>query len=215
MLGLLVGAINGCSNYMIYPPTARILGLKKYMNNLNKGKLKRWNKDRGFGFITPDSGGPEVFMHISALKKMGRPPVTGDIICYSLHTDNNGKIKAVDARIEGLKKTANRPINTPIKIKKNSKFSNKIVVGIIVIFIVSYAYKAISPSYTTKVNDSPVPSLLNKMDVSSKNYSCSGKVYCSAMTSCEEAMFYQNNCPGTKMDGDGDGVPCERQWCGK
>jgi len=44
-------------------------------------------------------------------------------------------------------------------------------------------------------------------------YSCSGKVYCTEMTSCEEAMFYQKNCPGTKMDGDADGIPCESQWC--
>ena len=47
-----------------------------------------------------------------------------------------------------------------------------------------------------------------------KNYTCSGKIYCSQMNSCEEAMFYLHNCPGTKMDGDGDGIPCEQQWCG-
>jgi hypothetical protein len=34
------------------------------------------------------------------------------------------------------------------------------------------------------------------------------------MSSCEEAQFYQDNCSGTQMDGDGDGVPCEDQWCG-
>ena len=45
------------------------------------------------------------------------------------------------------------------------------------------------------------------------NYVCAGKVYCSEMTSCDEAKFYQRNCPGTKMDGDGDGIPCESQWC--
>lgn len=49
---------------------------------------------------------------------------------------------------------------------------------------------------------------------SEKKYTCSGKVYCSEMTSCEEAIFYQRNCPGTRMDGDGDGIPCESQWCG-
>lgn len=46
------------------------------------------------------------------------------------------------------------------------------------------------------------------------NYQCKGKVYCSEMTSCAEATFYLRNCPGTKMDGDNDGVPCEKQWCG-
>ena len=48
----------------------------------------------------------------------------------------------------------------------------------------------------------------------SANYQCSGKVYCSEMRSCAEAQFYLRNCPGTKMDGDNDGVPCEQQWCG-
>lgn len=42
-------------------------------------------------------------------------------------------------------------------------------------------------------------------------YSCQGKVYCSQMTSCAEAEFYQDNCPNTKMDGDHDGIPCEQQ----
>ena len=27
------------------------------------------------------------------------------------------------------------------------------------------------------------------------------------------ADFFLNNCPDTKMDGDNDGVPCEKQWC--
>jgi len=45
-------------------------------------------------------------------------------------------------------------------------------------------------------------------------YRCDGRVYCSQMTSCEEAEFFLANCPGVKMDGGGDGVPCERQWCG-
>lgn len=44
-------------------------------------------------------------------------------------------------------------------------------------------------------------------------YKCEGKIYCSQMTSCEEAKFYLKNCPGVKIDGDGDGIPCESQWC--
>jgi hypothetical protein len=49
-------------------------------------------------------------------------------------------------------------------------------------------------------------------------YLCDGRVYCSQMTSCEEAEYFLRNCPGVKMDGQdvgkSDGVPCERQWCG-
>ncbi|MBP6719887.1 MAG: excalibur calcium-binding domain-containing protein [Rhodoferax sp.] len=34
------------------------------------------------------------------------------------------------------------------------------------------------------------------------------------MRSCEEAKYFLAHCPGVKMDGDGDGIPCEEQLCG-
>ncbi|RQO59823.1 calcium-binding protein [Paucibacter sp. KBW04] len=42
---------------------------------------------------------------------------------------------------------------------------------------------------------------------------CDGRTHCSQMSSCEEAKFFLANCPGVEMDGDGDGKPCEKQWC--
>jgi len=45
------------------------------------------------------------------------------------------------------------------------------------------------------------------------NMKCDGRSYCSQMTSCEEAMFFIKNCPNTSMDGNNDGVPCQKQWC--
>lgn len=48
---------------------------------------------------------------------------------------------------------------------------------------------------------------------SSGNYRCDGRIYCSQMTSCEEATYFLRNCPGVKMDGNNDGIPCEKQWC--
>ena len=47
----------------------------------------------------------------------------------------------------------------------------------------------------------------------STKFKCDGRTHCSQMTSCEEATFFLNNCPDTKMDGDNDGIPCEKQWC--
>jgi hypothetical protein len=44
-------------------------------------------------------------------------------------------------------------------------------------------------------------------------FTCDGRTRCSQMTSCEEATYFVKHCPNTKMDGDGDGVPCESQWC--
>jgi hypothetical protein len=44
-------------------------------------------------------------------------------------------------------------------------------------------------------------------------FTCDGRTYCSQMTSCAEATYFLKNCPGVKMDGNNDGVPCEQQWC--
>lgn len=44
-------------------------------------------------------------------------------------------------------------------------------------------------------------------------FRCDGRTYCSEMTSCDEAKYFLAHCPNVKMDGDHDGIPCERQWC--
>ena len=44
-------------------------------------------------------------------------------------------------------------------------------------------------------------------------FRCDGRTYCSQMTSCAEATWFLKNCPGVKMDGNHDGIPCEQQWC--
>jgi len=44
------------------------------------------------------------------------------------------------------------------------------------------------------------------------SYQCDGRQHCSQMTSYEEAKYFITYCPNTKMDGDNDGVPCERQF---
>lgn len=46
-------------------------------------------------------------------------------------------------------------------------------------------------------------------------FTCDGRVYCSQMKSCEEATYFLEHCPNVKMDGNHDGVPCEKQWCSK
>ena len=44
------------------------------------------------------------------------------------------------------------------------------------------------------------------------SFKCDGRQHCSQMRSYEEAKFFLQNCPKVKMDGDHDGVPCERQF---
>lgn len=42
---------------------------------------------------------------------------------------------------------------------------------------------------------------------------CDGRTRCAQMSSCEEATWFLRHCPGVRLDGNRDGVPCERQWC--
>lgn len=44
-------------------------------------------------------------------------------------------------------------------------------------------------------------------------YRCDSRTRCAQMTSCAEATFFTQSCPGVTMDGNHDGVPCEKQWC--
>ena len=41
------------------------------------------------------------------------------------------------------------------------------------------------------------------------SHSCGSKHYCKEMSSCDEAKFYLNQCGLTRLDRDGDGIPCE------
>ncbi|WP_353259415.1 cold shock domain-containing protein [Prochlorothrix hollandica] len=74
---------------------------------MNRGRLKQWHDDRGFGFIQPDEGNSDVFLHISALSKLSRRPQVGDIITYQLSRNPQGKLQANRATIAGV--TASQP----------------------------------------------------------------------------------------------------------
>jgi len=69
---------------------------------VNNGFLKTWKDDRGFGFIKPEDGSDDVFIHISAFGGSVRRPHRGDTIFYQIEHGNDGKSKAVNARIEGV-----------------------------------------------------------------------------------------------------------------
>ena len=181
-------------------------------NTFHKGKLARWNDDKGFGFISAGNEGRDIFIHISALKRMSRRPEVGDIIVYQTQTDQEGKIKAINAKIEGVAEITARSTSRNYKDKnKNNVFSKLIPVFLVVaIGFVAYDQFIMKGKFEQKI---PFSLFSGTEEKNVYNYSCQGKVYCSEMTSCDEAKFYLRNCPNTQMDGDGDGIPCESQWC--
>jgi CspA family cold shock protein len=63
------------------------------------GTVKWFNVTKGFGFIEPDSGGKDVFVHISAVEKAGLSSLNeGDKVSYEV-VPNRGKESAEDLRI--------------------------------------------------------------------------------------------------------------------
>ncbi|MCX7303868.1 MAG: cold-shock protein [Hyphomicrobiales bacterium] len=63
---------------------------------MNTGTVKFFNSTKGFGFITPDTGGTDVFVHISAVERAGmRTIVEGQKLSYEVVKDNrSGKSAA-------------------------------------------------------------------------------------------------------------------------
>ncbi len=91
-----------------------------------QGILKTWKDDRGFGFIKPDDGSDDIFIHISALKGFVRRPYRGDVIYYEVEQTEDGKSKAVNARIEGVEIHAEESV---------SKLGIWVSIAVIVTFI--------------------------------------------------------------------------------
>jgi CspA family cold shock protein len=59
-----------------------------------KGKVKWFNSTKGYGFIAPDEGGDDVFVHISAVRNAGMQDLEEDqVVEYEL-VENNGKTSA-------------------------------------------------------------------------------------------------------------------------
>ena len=61
------------------------------------GKVKFFNTNKGYGFIAPEDGGNDAFVHISAVEKAGMNSLVADQrVSYELETDQRGKTSAVN-----------------------------------------------------------------------------------------------------------------------
>ncbi|MFZ1416300.1 MAG: cold-shock protein [Defluviicoccus sp.] len=63
------------------------------------GTVKWFNAQKGFGFIQPDDGGRDVFLHISAVERSGiGNPQEGQKVSYDLESDRQGRMSATNLR---------------------------------------------------------------------------------------------------------------------
>ncbi len=185
------------------------------------GKLKKWNAERGFGFIVADGGGQDIFVHISAFARDGRQPTEGEMLTFDVEPDRNGKRSAVRVRRPGDAQGDLAAPRHPLRLSKsgadNTSPLGKVVSAALVCALLWFGYNqyASRAAKYESVLPAPPAALSPAAQPASPDFKCDGRNMCSQMTSCREATLFLQNCPGMQMDGNGDGVPCEQQWCTK
>lgn len=66
------------------------------------GTVKWFNAQKGFGFIQPDEGGKDVFVHISAVERAGLGRLDeGQKLSFDLERDQRGRVSAVNLKLGG------------------------------------------------------------------------------------------------------------------
>ena len=66
---------------------------------MTTGTVKFFNESKGYGFIAPESGGQDAFVHISAVERAGmRTLRQNQRVDYELQQDNRGKMSAVNLK---------------------------------------------------------------------------------------------------------------------
>jgi cold shock CspA family protein len=205
------------------------------------GKLSKWNGERGFGFIVSDDSGQDLFVHISSFPRDGNMPLDGERLTFEVEPDGVNKKRAVRVQRGGLAPPS-RPRGyqpMPAHLSRSSApkgFGSRVIVILMLAAVGMYGYKHYEaraaqsrgasmqtveeapPAALELTKPVPPPSapsnpLISASPQASAGFRCDGRNMCSQMTSCQEATLFLKNCPGMKMDGNHDGVPCEQQWC--
>ncbi|WP_436899048.1 cold shock domain-containing protein [Acinetobacter gyllenbergii] len=220
-----------------------------------EGKIKKYNAERGFGFIEVDGKQSDIFFHIRDFPRTSGEPKLGEKLKF-LIVDDNGKFKAAQIKRLDLTPTT-APIRKSAIVQPQSRTSFQYgtiatVIGVVIIVILaalvfqkyqSYqqskqlktaqlieAQKRIVEEQRKTIGGLPELKLSEKTEralqhdqvqpiqavqsttVVGNQFTCDGRTHCSQMHSYEEALFFLRNCPNTKMDGNNDGIPCERQF---
>jgi cold shock CspA family protein len=205
------------------------------------GILRTWHDDRGYGFIAPAHGGREIFVHISQFPRDGSRPTEGERLDYSAGLGRDGKPQALQvsrkalgqepASRQGQATSHARPTRPAQPTARPWIVTLGLGAAITVTAIWGYtqiqagwhradlqqqppAFSATPTAGTTGTADAPPTSTSTTTPARTvPDHRCDGRQHCSQMQSCEEATWFINHCPGMKMDGDNDGVPCEQELC--
>lgn len=189
-----------------------------------QGKVVEWNDQRGFGFVLQHGADQKLFLHHSDVE-IGRPKL-GDIVTFVVAQGDRGP-KSAQVRIVnvGSRVTDSAAGEGRAGMNWTSVLISCAIVGGLAWAgwgayqramlrnqpIPDYAANQPAPQPAPEPAPGAIPGIANPPAAS--RFACDGRKHCSEMKSCEEAKFFINNCPGTLMDGDNDGIPCETSLC--
>jgi len=199
------------------------------------GSITRWIDDRGFGFVTDGETGEEAFLHVSSLQRRSIRPQVGDRVSFDVELDERGRPQAIRVAHARGQVFANIVPDATADGRGRGNprggLGAMTWIGVVLVLGLGFGWFLTQPSApdpadaiepvraspAARVRATTVPATPSRTVHSvpaSSAYTCAGKTRCPQMSSCAEAMFYLQNCPGSVTDGDGDGRPCEDQWCG-
>jgi cold shock CspA family protein len=172
------------------------------------GTLKKWNDDRGFGFVVLPQSHEEIFVHISAFPRDGVRPRVGETISFEVRSGPDGRKRAESvARPAARTKQHKERDGSPGKTRSPARaVLAAVVLG--ALGLAGYGAYTSRPDISGAMFAIPEP-----VETVGQRFKCDGRTRCSQMTSCAEATYFLKHCPNTQMDGNNDGEPCEQQWC--
>jgi len=195
---------------------------------LHQGIIKEWNPAQGRGFIQRDKAGPDISIHSSGFRKKPEQLQNGDRVFFQIEIDSAGTLKAVDAYKAGqhfapapeLKKPALSSLPFQRILSALLILSILALLGYQALNVFSSAeHSASETEFTESAKQQAADLSVEHSEWSptqvqqGQQFQCEDKQHCSEMSSCEEAEFYLEQCPGVLIDGDNDGIPCEQQLC--
>lgn len=122
------------------------------------GEVVRWDNDRGFGFISPDNGSSNVFVHISDLAPGSTRPRVGDRVDFSLERDERGRMHATRVMVAAAPDADDLAAGSPSVRRRPQRWSVielTSVVGLAVLLttgVVSYEMSIAIPIVTVLIS---------------------------------------------------------------
>lgn len=197
------------------------------------GTLTRWNERRRFGTILIDNSETEIFAALSAFEEDDYTPIEGQRVSFEITTGRRGRTEASHIRwASSIDHDDDDDENFDTSAAPKTRFGRPSVIPLAVLLMIAaiatagwfgYQYwqkrqaearqKLLVDEVSAQIQAERKAwkdALNNRNVPTSAQFSCDGRQHCSQMTSQEEARFFLRYCPNTKMDGDNDGIPCER-----